>query len=312
MSDDAEAIIQCGTTKGEITLQLIRKWSPNGYDKAVKLFDHHFYDGTHFYRVVTKFLVQFGISYSNDKELQSFSRENIKDDPKYDPPIPFEPGIISYAGSGPNSRSSQLFISYGNAESLGTQLWETPIGKVISGMNHAEEFYSYGDMPPWGQGPIQGKIHGHPEYIEEGFPLTDKFLKCTVKRSGTSVVEKNEDAMNVHDNTKSTIDEEEKEENDDPFNTESPTENDEQNSKVGIANDKEMVQVLRKRRVRQVGNENDFFAVPQDKLGIMNSKDDTNVGNNSFVFTAVALLVLMAMLVLCITRSRRKVISKRN
>jgi len=132
-----------------------------------------------------------------------------------------------------------------------------------------------------------------------------------VKRSGTSVVEKNEDAMNVHDNTKSTIDEEEKEEDDDPFNTESPTENDEQNSKVGKANDKQMVQVLRKRRVRQVGNENDFFAVPQDKLGIMNSKDDTSVGNNSFVFIAV-LLVLMAMLVLCITRSRRKVISKRN
>ena len=95
----------------------------------------------------TNFQVQFGISYSKDKELQSLARKQIKDDPKYEPHIPFEPGTISYAGSGPNSRNSQLFISYGSAASLGTQLWETPIGKVISGLNHAEEFYSYGDMP---------------------------------------------------------------------------------------------------------------------------------------------------------------------
>jgi len=253
-------------------------------------------------------LVQFGISYSKDKELQSFSRENIKDDPKHDPPIPFEPGIISYAGSGPNSRSSQLFISYGSAKSLGTQLWETPIGKVISGMNHAEEFYSYGDMPPWGEGPVQGKIHSHPEYIEEGFPLTDKFLQCTVKRSGTSVVKENEDAVNgVHDKTKTIID---KEENDDPSSTEFPTDSGGQNSKVDKTNGREMV--LRKRQVPQVGNEIDFFAVPQEKLGIMKSKDESGFKYNSFVLIAVALLVLMAMLVLCVTRGRRKVVSKRN
>ena len=113
----------------------------------MELFERHFYDGSHFYRAVPKFLVQFGISYSKDKELQSFARKQIQDDPKHDPPIEFHPGIISYAGSGPNSRTSQLFISYGSAASLGTQLWETPIGKVIDGMNSAEQFYSYGDMP---------------------------------------------------------------------------------------------------------------------------------------------------------------------
>lgn len=49
-------------------------------------------------------------------------------------------------------------------------------------MENAEQFYSYGDMPPWGKGPVQGKIHGHPEYIEENFPLTDKFVHCKVER----------------------------------------------------------------------------------------------------------------------------------
>lgn len=59
---------------------------------------------------------------------------------------------------------------------------ETPIGEVIEGMEHAEEFYSYGDMPPWGEGPVQQKIHGHPEYIEENFPKTAKFVHCKVER----------------------------------------------------------------------------------------------------------------------------------
>jgi cyclophilin family peptidyl-prolyl cis-trans isomerase len=124
-----------------------QEWSPNGYDKAKELFERHFYDNSHFFRAVPKFLVQFGISYSKDKDLQHLAKTKIQDDPKHDPPIEFHPGIISYAGSGPNSRTSQLFISYGSAASLGRELWETPIGKVIEGMEAAEQFYTYGDMP---------------------------------------------------------------------------------------------------------------------------------------------------------------------
>lgn len=186
-SNDEIAIVRCGTTKGDIKLKLVREWSPNGYDRAVDLFERHFYDHSHFFRAVPKFLVQFGISYSKDKELVSSAKKSIRDDPKHDPPIKFHPGIISYAGSGPNSRTHQMFISYGSAQSLGTQLWETPIGEVIEGMEAAEQFYSYGDMPPWGKGPVQGKIYNGPQYIENNFPLIDKFLECSVERSGGAV-----------------------------------------------------------------------------------------------------------------------------
>ena len=48
-----------------------------------------------------------------------------------------------------------------------------------------QKLYSYGDMPPWGEGPVQQKIHGHPEYIEENFPKTDKFHHCKVERLNT-------------------------------------------------------------------------------------------------------------------------------
>ena len=39
----------------------------------------------------------------------------------------------------------------------------------------------------WGKGPVQGKIYNGPQYIEENFPLIDKFLECTVVRSPTSI-----------------------------------------------------------------------------------------------------------------------------
>ena len=84
-------------------------------------------------------------------------------------------------GSGPDSRTSQLFISYGHNPGLGKELWETPFGEVVEGMEHVEELYSYGDMPPWGKGPVQPKIRNDPDYIKNDFPLLDKFLKCTVE-----------------------------------------------------------------------------------------------------------------------------------
>ena len=52
-------------------------------------------------------------------------------------------------------------------------------------MENMQKLYSYGDMPPWGAGPVQQKIHGHPEYIEENFPKTDKFHHCKVERLNT-------------------------------------------------------------------------------------------------------------------------------
>lgn len=80
-----------------------------------------------------------------------------------------------------------MFISYGSSTSLGTQKWETPLGTVVKGMDHVRNLYhGYGDGPPFGKGPAQGKIHSGPRYIEENFPLLDHFKTCTVKRGANS------------------------------------------------------------------------------------------------------------------------------
>mmetsp|Transcript_31508 Transcript_31508/g.64103 ORF Transcript_31508/g.64103 Transcript_31508/m.64103 type:complete len:253 (+) Transcript_31508:40-798(+) len=117
-------------------------------------------------------------SYSDDMDLRKFGRKTIPDDPQLPELRQFKPGYVSYAGSGVNSRDTQLFVSYGSAKSLGTQPWETPLGEVIDGMENIKSFNS-----EYKEQPKQGRIHGGSKYIEENFPNLDKFETCTVKRS---------------------------------------------------------------------------------------------------------------------------------
>ncbi len=156
-------------------------------------------------------MVQFGISYTSDEELRRFADTTILDDPplppdkllpepdddekeqERQPPPLFREGRVSFAGSGPNSRTSQLFIAYENAGGLGNSPWETPIGEVVNnGMETAVRmlYSGYGDMPPWGNGPQQGPIRNRgASYIDENFPLLDKFETCTVRRLDSSSME---------------------------------------------------------------------------------------------------------------------------
>lgn len=191
---EEHAVVECTTTAGPITMHLYRAWSPHGYDRATELFERRYYDQSHFFRVVPHFLVQFGISYTHDEELKRFADSQIQDDPKREDLLPFREGMMSFAGSGPNSRTSQLFIAYDRAGGLGTSPWETPFGEVVVGVDNVRSLYAgYGDMPPWGKGPQQGPIRNRgSSYIEDEFPLLDKFKTCTVKRTESTLEDKNQ------------------------------------------------------------------------------------------------------------------------
>jgi cyclophilin family peptidyl-prolyl cis-trans isomerase len=137
-------------------------------------------------QVIPNFLVQFGISYRPDLQDQ----ETIPDEPQLNPRIPFEMGTIAFAGSGENSRDTHLFIALdpsGDPQWGKEEPWETPVGRVVQGLETVvQHFYSYGDDKDL---PEQGRIYDGPKYIEEEFPLTDKFEKCTVERYHGQYVE---------------------------------------------------------------------------------------------------------------------------
>lgn len=185
------AIVTCSTSAGPLVMHFHKDWSPNGYERATSLFEKGYYDRSHFFRVVPRFLVQFGIGYDQPQEITEFADASIRDDPKRVDLMPFKEGYVSFAGSGPNSRTSQLFIAYDRAQSLGNSPWETPFGEVVEGtIDTVREFYSeYGDMPPWGKGPQQGPIRNRgSSYIETDFPKLDKFDTCQVKRVASLAV----------------------------------------------------------------------------------------------------------------------------
>lgn len=129
------------------------------------------------YRSVPNFLTQFGIT--DNPEKKHWQREEIPDDPLNKPILKH---YVSYAGGGPNTRTTQLFIAYEDLEFLGKSPWEVPFGEVTSGGDVVDAWYKgYGDMPPWGKGPDQGKLHNRGNsYIRSEFPLIDFIQSCKV------------------------------------------------------------------------------------------------------------------------------------
>ena len=187
--------VLCKTTQGDIHINVKPKWSPLGAARFLELVHIKYFDGCALNRVVKKFLTQFGIS--ADYEMRTeYRNKAIKDDTQLDPRIQFQPGYMSYAGSGPNSRTSEVFIVMPNTRQ--TQLnafgsenpWETPFGYVNP--QDVEEvvgkwYSAYGDMSPWGDGPDPQKIYiknGYDLYLKHEYPNLDYINECHIVDDG--------------------------------------------------------------------------------------------------------------------------------
>ena len=164
------------TSKGEFIVEVTRAWAPNGADRFYNLVKSGFYNNCRFFRVIKGFMAQFGIN-GDPKIAMKWYNANFKDDPVKESN---KRGFLTYAmSSAPNSRSTQLFINFGDNSGLDKQGF-APFGKVIKGMDVVDSIYSgYGEGAPSGKGPEQGKIitQGN-AYLEKDFPKLD-YIKST-------------------------------------------------------------------------------------------------------------------------------------
>jgi len=159
------------TTRGDFVVRVTRAWAPFGADRFYNLVKHHFYNGAAFFRVVPNFMVQFGLS-PDPAVNRAWLNANIKDDPVSQSN---RPGYISFATAGPNTRTTQVFISYGNNSFLDSQGF-APFGQVISGMDVVNQIYSGYDEKP-----DQGEITNHGRtYLERNFPKLDTIKTAVV------------------------------------------------------------------------------------------------------------------------------------
>ena len=166
------------TTKGNFIVEVHRDWSPNGADRLYYLVNHKFYDGVRFFRVVKGFMAQFG--YHGDPQVTSVWKSmTFPDDAVKESNLR---GYMSFAKTGaPNSRSTNLFINYGNNSNL-DDMGFSPIGKVIEGMEVVDKLYGgYGEGAPRGAGPSQGKIMQQGNtYLKRSFPKLDHIKKAYI------------------------------------------------------------------------------------------------------------------------------------
>lgn len=106
---DAGTFVACGSTKGTFIIEVDDAASPLATQRFLRLVRERFFDSTPLYRVVKGFVAQFGLPKDIKAAQRSFPP--MKDDPNVG--IPFTRGTISFAGSGIDSRTTQVFISFG-------------------------------------------------------------------------------------------------------------------------------------------------------------------------------------------------------
>lgn len=163
------------TTRGDFTINVTRAWAPIGADRFYNLIKHRFYDNMVVYRVVPGFVVQFGIS-SYPAVAAVWSNANIKDDPVTQSN---KRGYVTYAKSSqPNSRSTQIFISFQDNSALDAQGF-APFGVIdAEGMKVVEMLYGqYADQPTAEQDEITrlGKA-----YLDRKYPKLDVIKRATL------------------------------------------------------------------------------------------------------------------------------------
>lgn len=165
------------TSKGSFVIEVHRQWAPKGADRFYNLVKNGFYDGDRFFRVISGFMVQFGIN--GDPRVSSvWQNANIGDDPVRESN---QRGYITFATAGPNTRTTQVFINYANNSALDRQGF-SPFGRVVSGMNVVDALYAgYGEGAPQGQGPAQDRVQKEGNaYLIRSFPKLDYIKKASI------------------------------------------------------------------------------------------------------------------------------------
>ena len=174
----SSATVVCETTKGQFVIDVFKEWSPLGAERFIHLVKDGFFTDIAFFRCVDGFLTQFGIS--DNPDLQYWHENTIADDPNLNMGI--HKNYVSFAGGGPNTRSTQIFIAFEYLDFLGNEPWETPFGVVVEGQSTLDSLYrGYGDIDPFGTGPDQQEIFrlGN-QYIRDNFPKIDFLHTCEV------------------------------------------------------------------------------------------------------------------------------------
>jgi peptidyl-prolyl cis-trans isomerase A (cyclophilin A) len=153
------------TTAGDFVVEVHRDWAPLGADRFYNLVRNGYFTNASFFRVVPGFVVQFGLS-ANPAVNKVWKDAKIQDDPVVQSN---KRGFLVFATAGPNTRTTQLFINFGDNTRL-DGMGFAPFGTVVEGMDVVDKIF-----PGYGESPRQDLLTDQGDtYVAANFPKIDK------------------------------------------------------------------------------------------------------------------------------------------
>lgn len=160
-------------SNGAFVIECRKDWAPRGVARFYELVKQDFFTDMRFFRVVRWFVVQFGIA-GDPQVSRQWRNAAIKDDPVKQSNTR---GSLTFATSGPDSRTTQFFINLADNTNL-DNMGFAPIGKVVSGMDVVAAINGeYGEAPSKRQPDIQRLGNA---FLDQNFPNLDYIKKATL------------------------------------------------------------------------------------------------------------------------------------
>lgn len=167
------------TTEGRFSIKVTRQLAPQGADRFYQLVSAGYYDGVHINRVVPGFIAQFGI-HADPTINALWKNRMLPDDRVLGSNLR---GNIAFAMTGPNTRSTQIFINTTDNSRLDAGGFSS-FGTVISGMDVVDRLYGlYGETAGGGlRGGQQGPLEtGGAAYLHDNYPLLDFIRRAVIE-----------------------------------------------------------------------------------------------------------------------------------
>ena len=167
------------TTQGTFVIAVDRALAPRGADRFYRLARAGYFDDSRFFRVVPGFIAQFGIP-GDPAISRVWKNRAMPDDSARTSNVR---GTIAYAMTGPNTRTTQLFISLVDNSRIDTQGF-APIGRIVSGMDVVDRIYGgYGESAGGGMraGKQDRMMNEGNAHLDRDYPKLDRLIRARVR-----------------------------------------------------------------------------------------------------------------------------------
>jgi len=177
---------------GEVIVDVHPEWAPLAAQRFEELVEQQFFDNNRFFRVVTGFVAQFGIS-GNPKVQSEWERKSFPDDAPHDH-VHNSRGMLSFYTDGKDDRNTQIVFNIKDNDFLDEKGY-VPFAEVADGIFLVDRIFNkYGGAskaPDTKRLATEGNAYVDKEFPELTYIKSVEIVKAppaTLTTSSTSVL----------------------------------------------------------------------------------------------------------------------------